>query len=539
MPLAIVRALVQHICMKHYDPHFPKPEIIIGLAGPAGTDLQSLASEVADIIRPYGYRSFQIRVSSLIQAICSKSVSDEIERSKFDRRVELLMAAADFLRRKAKSGAATVPLITTEIRSLRQNFLKSEGCDRDYEDLELYNHCYILNSLKHPDEVELLRHIYGEKFLMISAFTHENRRKDYLIRQIAKSHKTTNDTKFSKSADNLVTLDRKRPGAKIGQNLSETFHLADLFLSMDGDFQSRLDGFFQNVFSYPYATPTRCEMHMFQASSIALKSADLSRQIGAVIANVEGDIVAQGCNEVPIPGGGSFWIDDEGKRDNRDFTTGRDFNAVKKIDIIEELIKFLADKDVNVLNLPSEKIDVFVTELIFGNLKSRFKDLRVSNLIEFGRVVHAEMHALSEAARRGLAVGGGTIYTTTFPCHMCARHIISSGIENVVYIEPYPKSMTKELYPEDVSIDEESHPDEKSKKVVFRPFEGVSPRRFRDVFISTKRKTSEGYIVEWTKDQALPKFVSLSTAHLPVEAIVASQMDSLGHIENLEDLNDV
>ncbi|WP_160174193.1 deaminase [Sphingopyxis sp. MWB1] len=525
--------------MKHYDPLFPKPEIVIGLAGPAGTDLQSLASEVADAIRPYGYQSFQIRVSSLIQAVCSKPVSDEITKSKFERRVELLMAAADFLRRKVKSGAATVPLITTEIRSLRQGFLLKEGCDLDYEDLELYNHCYILNSLKHPDEVDLLRHIYGDKFIMISAFTHESERKTYLTRQIAKSYKTTNDAKFLESADRLISLDRKRPGEKIGQNLSETFHLADFFLSMHGDFQSRLDGFFQNIFSYPYATPTRCEMHMFQASSIALKSADLSRQIGAVIANAQGDAVAQGCNEVPLPGGGSFWIDDVGKRDNRDFTTGRDFNAVKKIDIIEELIKFLAEKDVNVLNLPSDQIDAFVTNLIFGNLKSRFKDLRVSNLIEFGRVVHAEMHALSEAARRGLAVGGGTIYTTTFPCHMCARHIISSGIENVVYIEPYPKSMTKELYPEDVSIDEESSSKDKSKKVVFRPFEGVSPRRFRDIFSSTKRKTSAGYIVEWTKDRALPKFTSLSTAHLSVEAIVASQLKILGMIDDIKDLENV
>jgi deoxycytidylate deaminase len=525
--------------MKHYDPQLPKPELVIGLAGPAGTDLQLLAAEVADAVRPYGYRSFQIRVSALIQAVCSKNVSDEINKSKFDRRVELLMASADYLRRKVESGAATVPLIATEIRNLRQGFLLKEGCDKDYEEIELYNHCYILNSLKHPDEVELLRHIYGDKFIMISAFTHENDRMQFLTKQIAKSHKTTNDSRFVESAEKLVKLDRKRPGEKIGQNLSEAFHLADYFLSMNGDFQSKLDNFFQSAFGYPYSTPTCCEMHMFQASSIALKSADLSRQIGAVIANAQGDVVAQGCNEVPLPGGGSFWTDDDEKRDNRDFTTGRDFNAVKKIDIIEELIKFLAEKDVGVLNLSPDKIDTFVADLIFGNLKSRFKDLRVSNLIEFGRVVHAEMHAITEAARRGLAIGGGTIYTTTFPCHMCARHIISSGIENVVYIEPYPKSMTKELYPDDVSIDDDYSSEEKVKKVIFRPFEGVSPRVFRNIFTSTKRKTSEGYTVEWTKEQAVPKFVSLSTAHLPVEAIVASQMASLGTIDDIKDLENV
>jgi deoxycytidylate deaminase len=31
----------------------------------------------------------------------------------------------------------------------------------------------------------------------------------------------------------------------------------------------------------------------------------------------------------------------------------------------------------------------------------------------------------------------------SFPCHMCARHIIATGLREVVYIEPYPKSVAK------------------------------------------------------------------------------------------------
>lgn len=57
--------------------------------------------------------------------------------------------------------------------------------------------------------------------------------------------------------------------------------------------------------------------------------------------------------------------------------------------------------------------------------------------------MHAEMFAITDAARRGLSVRDATLYCTTFPCHMCARHIIASGIRKVVYIEPYPKSMAK------------------------------------------------------------------------------------------------
>jgi dCMP deaminase len=42
---------------------------------------------------------------------------------------------------------------------------------------------------------------------------------------------------------------------------------------------------------------------------------------------------------------------------------------------------------------------------------------------------HAERHAIFEAARRGLATGGGHLTTTFFPCIDCARAIVDSGIK--------------------------------------------------------------------------------------------------------------
>src|SRR5437016_14317072 len=69
--------------------------------------------------------------------------------------------------------------------------------------------------------------------------------------------------------------------------------------------------------------------------------------------------------------------------------------------------------------------------------------------------VSSEMSALMDAVRRGVSVKNATLYCTTFPCHMCARHLISAGIKSAVYIEPYPKSMTKDLYRRAVRVDED------------------------------------------------------------------------------------
>ena len=74
------------------------------------------------------------------------------------------------------------------------------------------------------------------------------------------------------------------------------------------------------------------------------------------------------------------------------------------------------------------------------------KTARVWRLTEFGRPVHAEMSAITDAARRGVTVASATLYTTTYPCHGCARHILSAGIARVVYVEPYAKSLTHNLH---------------------------------------------------------------------------------------------
>jgi deoxycytidylate deaminase len=61
---------------------------------------------------------------------------------------------------------------------------------------------------------------------------------------------------------------------------------------------------------------------------------------------------------------------------------------------------------------------------------------RIMDLTEYGRVVHAELLALCDAARLGRSVKGATLYCTTFPCHNCTKHLLASGIRRVVFMEP-------------------------------------------------------------------------------------------------------
>lgn len=48
------------------------------------------------------------------------------------------------------------------------------------------------------------------------------------------------------------------------------------------------------------------------------------------------------------------------------------------------------------------------------------------------RTVHAEQNAICQAARRGIALDGSTLYCTMTPCRTCAMLIINCGIKKVV-----------------------------------------------------------------------------------------------------------
>ena len=100
------------------------------------------------------------------------------------------------------------------------------------------------------------------------------------------------------------------------------------------------------------------------------------------------------------------------------------------------------------------------------------------------------------------------MYVTTFPCHGCARHIIAAGVSEVVFIEPYPKSLTEQLYEDEIELVHKPLPDERPKlpitQVRFRPFQGVAPSLYQRVFAIRTRKNEFGVIAVWSPKKATP-----------------------------------
>ena len=216
----------------------------------------------------------------------------------------------------------------------------------------------------------------------------------------------------------------------------------------------------------------------------------MSRQVGAAICGTDGEIIAVGCNEVPKAFGGQYWPGDE--PNGRDFELGYDSNEKQRDAALLEAFKRLNS-----------------TGLLAGKVKpeafmNAIDGTRLANLTEFGRPVHAEMAAILDAARRGVAVKDRRLFSTTFPCHNGARHIIGAGLTEVVYREPYEKSMASELHRDAVVVDPTNAVKD---KVIIRRFVGVGPPRYLELFAKPQRKTKSGEAIEWSESEASPRLV--------------------------------
>lgn len=68
------------------------------------------------------------------------------------------------------------------------------------------------------------------------------------------------------------------------------------------------------------------------------------------------------------------------------------------------------------------------------------------SVIEYQRAVHAEARAIDDATVRGVSPAGGTLFVTTYPCHLCYKHALSVRLDHIEYIEPYPKSRAVAMF---------------------------------------------------------------------------------------------
>jgi deoxycytidylate deaminase len=461
-------------------------ELVFGIVGHVGSGTSTIAEQLVTILEDQDVNGIKqeakiLKARTVIESWAKandEALPDESEPPM--AKVKRYQDLGDSMRSHGDHAAVARGLV----RQVRMTRATMQNGTMDDEQPVLPDgkpRAYILDSIRHPAEISLLRRIYGEAFVLVGVVCEQSVRAD----RISQKYRDAG----LDEAERFMQRDAKA-SQKHGQRVSDAFHLSDYFIdntasrfvkddktksNEDWEIPDHIARLIRLVTHAQIERPTIEETAMYAAGGAAMRSACLSRQVGASVLDKKGYIVATGANEVPKAGGGVYGELDSSNdaTDDRCFVNRRNCANTKEQSAIatslaEELIADMGEKvELNVL---VEKI----------------RSSRIGELLEFSRAVHAEMDALLEAGRKGVSTIGSRVFVTTFPCHYCARHIVSAGVDEVQYIEPYPKSKAFVLHGDsiqnDVSDPSWEPPSDGGTKVLFRPFTGVAPRMYRRAF---------------------------------------------------------
>ncbi|MCC2682699.1 MAG: hypothetical protein K0S36_2263 [Nitrosospira multiformis] len=476
-------------------------ELVIAFAGPIGSGIQAVKERISDILSASGYQVHQIKISDYLKECISKklvSVAGEPADSGAERYIQ--MQDAGNALRNIQADILTEYAIR-RVAEIRTEKIGTEA--GDVTDFLPERTAYLIDQLKHPEEVALLRAVYGNLFYLFGVLSVTPRRESRLRSEGVEPKKISE----------LIERDRKQP-EKNGQQLDKALQLADFFIRNDRSNAEALDSqikrFIDLIHGANGLSPTKEEYGMYVAYAAGLRSACLSRQVGASIMNVDGTIISTGRNDVPRPGGGLYGPE-SGTDDARcvKLEASVCHNDVYKRDLLDDIKTVLSAQLGQHLSELSKKEKscahtlkgIDVEELSNQIAEVAYEETRLSSLIEFSRSIHAEMDAIVSLALKGTgSTKDGTLFTYTFPCHNCARHIVAAGIKTVYYLEPYEKSLALNLHFDAISLDGIGAAGEAGTtgdhKVRFLHFEGVAPRQYLNMFTpSGERKDKMGKAV--------------------------------------------
>lgn len=465
-------------------------ELVIALFGPVGSGVSTAAIFIEEILNQiFSYKICPIiKPSSIIKTEAHRVGLRVPPDEPLDVYISEMQTAGNRLREHF-GGNYLAEKVVEQIFKFRHENGGYQG------DIPLPGRrAYIIDSLKNQDELDLLRQIYGETLCVFGVFSPDPIRKQRLI----DAGVPENNVKkiIDRDQSEIITF---------GQKTRKLFVQSDFFVCNDQrkeELRSKIERYLHIMFDTAVHTPTKAEAAMYKASASAANSACMSRQVGAAILSKEGEIIAVGWNDVPRFGGGLYREDDrsfvdvaQGRivdRDNRCFKWGGCIchNETRRTAIVDNVSGKIAKAGL----LKKGKTAADVKELLVGT--------EIDALIEFSRSIHAEMEAILSVAREGKhSLVGATLYTNTYPCHNCARHIVASGITAVVYIEPYLKSLAIDLHHDAVTED----PNDKSK-VVFRQYDGVAPHSYLRLFRPKADRKKDGRLSRSAPNMAVPIF---------------------------------
>jgi deoxycytidylate deaminase/cytidylate kinase len=435
--------MATEIEIKNLDPS----SIIIGFTGSFGSGCTLLSKTFAEV---YGYKYYCL----------SDYIKEFAKEKSLPSTRESFQDVGNNLREDNSPHFLAVKII--------------EQIDHDCEGKKIDK--IVIDSIRNDFEVKYLQQF--PKFYLISIYRDEDQR----FNELSKKDDTYTRQKFSE--ENIRDANEYY---RWGQKVAKCNYLSDIVINNNKQLedignarqkekyiQEKFGQYVKLIQEEPDVSikPDKDTKSMTIAYLESMSSRCIQRKVGAVIANKDGDIVSTGFNDPPDSEGGCF---DEYGMCYRKYLKENKAKDIKYCPSCGEHIIIKCNQCNNILASFTEvcptcnqdikflcsKCDVPVFEK-FSPGGKQF----VGKLLDICRSLHAEENAILKVQKINRQnLKNLTLYTTTFPCNLCANKIVKTDmIDEIVYNESYTMPEARKIL------------DHKGIKI--RKFEGIKSSAF-------------------------------------------------------------
>src|SRR5574341_731139 len=234
-----------------------KPELFFALFGGVGVRLDVLKEELERNLKNHGYRTVDIRLSRLLPNFSRWSPQQGTGEY---ARVIHHQNMGNLFRKTLNRGDALALAGIDRIRAERAQISGSR-------DQPVPAMAYMIHQLKHPDEVDLLRHVYGISFFLLAGHAPRESRQKNLGDIIARDTKNVGKDLYESDALKIIDRDMQEDD-DFGQNVRDTYPKADFFCRPGIDSgEWAVAKFIDLLFGHPFRTPSPDEYAMYLASA--------------------------------------------------------------------------------------------------------------------------------------------------------------------------------------------------------------------------------------------------------------------------------
>lgn len=203
-------------------------EVFFAVVGPVGAGSSRAISALKRALEAGGYTPSAIKASDRIREWAkAREIQLPDPENKTLSGVSRMQDLGDQMRENDKSAVARA--IIQEIAKTRASAMGKSYTPGEVIEPDAVKRAYLIDSIRHPAEIQLLRRTYGHAFAVVGVVCQESERERRVLEKYFTGPQRLQEAN-KKAAGDFIKRDSDDPDKKHGQHVGDAFHQADYFI---------------------------------------------------------------------------------------------------------------------------------------------------------------------------------------------------------------------------------------------------------------------------------------------------------------------